>query len=102
MTIPLTPGRRARARAAGPPAGSTSGSMSGPTSGPTSADDDALAELRRQLARLDPDGFAACFSPSAWVRVPRPEGDVVLRGRPQIAQAGYELRAMVAELTWTP
>jgi outer membrane protein OmpA-like peptidoglycan-associated protein len=92
MTIPLTPRRRARAQAAGSPVGAP----------PPPAEQDALAALRDRLAELDPDGFASCFTPGGWVRVPRPEGDVVLRGRAEIARAGYELRSMLADLTWTP
>jgi outer membrane protein OmpA-like peptidoglycan-associated protein len=36
------------------------------------------------------------------VRIPRPEGDVVLSSPAQIAQLGHELRDLLIDLTWTP
>lgn len=67
------------------------------TSGP-----DALAGLREAVAELDPGAFARCFCAHGWVRVPRPEGDIVLRGPPEIEQLGHELRRQLIDLTWTP
>ena len=63
---------------------------------------DALAGLRQAVATLDPGAFARCFSPTGWVRVPRPEGDVVLHGPEEIQQLGDQLRRSLVDLTWTP
>lgn len=71
------------------------------TSGPASGSD-ALEGLREAVTDLDPVAFARCFSARGWVRVPRPEGDVVLRGPAEIEQLGHELRQQLIDLTWTP
>jgi outer membrane protein OmpA-like peptidoglycan-associated protein len=65
-------------------------------------DSDPLATLRAALQDLDAAAFASCFAANAWIRVPRPEGDVVFHGPEEIAQVGYELRDTLGELTWTP
>jgi outer membrane protein OmpA-like peptidoglycan-associated protein len=92
MSSSQNQGRRGRSRGAGTAGGRGSGS----------SDSDALAGLRRAVADLDPRAFAGCFSAEGWIRVPRPEGDVVLRGPVEIEQAARELRALLADLTWTP
>jgi outer membrane protein OmpA-like peptidoglycan-associated protein len=63
---------------------------------------DALAGLRQAVADLDPQAFADCFRTDGWVRVPRPEGDVVLRGPAEIEEFGAELRDLLVALRWTP
>ncbi len=68
----------------------------------TSSGSDALAGLRQAVVSLDPEAFARCFSAGGWVRVPRPEGDVVLRGTGEIEQIGHELCELLAQLKWTP
>jgi outer membrane protein OmpA-like peptidoglycan-associated protein len=65
-------------------------------------DSDPLSELRAALRDRDPETFADCFSAGGWVRVPRPEGDVVFRGPDEIAQAGRDLCDTVTDLSWTP
>jgi outer membrane protein OmpA-like peptidoglycan-associated protein len=90
--------------AAGRGSGSSPGQGSsgpGPSgSGPPGSD--ALAGLRQAVADQDPGAFARCFSDTGWVRVPRPEGDVVLRGRGEIERLGHELGQNLRHLTWTP
>jgi outer membrane protein OmpA-like peptidoglycan-associated protein len=87
----LSQNQRRHGRSGGP--GEAKGRESGP---------DPLAELRQAVVDLDPNGFARCFSAGGWVRIPRPEGDVVLRGSAEIEQIGHELRALLTGLSWTP
>jgi outer membrane protein OmpA-like peptidoglycan-associated protein len=91
MNRPDNQRRRRRGRAAHPQPGSTG-----------VLDADPLAELRAALRQHDPEAFARCFSVNGWLRVPRPEGDIVFREPSEIAQAGRDLRSMLAELSWTP
>jgi len=95
MSISQNQRRRGRSGGSGVPAGREKASGS-------SSDTDALAGLRQAVADLDPGAFARHFSEDGWVRVPRPEGDVVLRGPKEIEQLGHELRQLLIDLTWTP
>jgi len=95
MSISPNQRRRGRISGSGIPAGreSTEGSTASP---------DPLADLRGALANLDPEAFSRCFTAGGWLRIPRPEGDVVLGNPAEIAQLGHELRDLLIDLTWTP
>lgn len=69
---------------------------------PGSTGADALDGLRRALTDLDARAFATCFSAGGWVRMPHPDGDLVLRGPGEIEDAGRALRASLTEFSWTP
>lgn len=93
----MSQNQRRRGRSGDP--GSANGRGSTPE---LDADTDALAGLRQAVANLDPAAFARCFSHTGWIRVPRPEGDVILHGPDEIQQLGEELRRSLVDLTWTP
>jgi outer membrane protein OmpA-like peptidoglycan-associated protein len=95
MSISQNQRRRGRSGGSGIAAGRES------TSGPSSGSD-ALTGLRQAVADLDPTAFARCFSADGWLRVPRPEGDLVRHGVPEIEQLGHQLRILLLDLTWTP
>ena len=92
--------QRRRGRSGG--SGVAAGRGSDVSAGSDSSGSDALAGLRQAVSDLDPGAFARCFSDTGWVRVPRPEGDVVLRGRGEIEHLGHELGRGLRNLTWTP
>ena len=99
----ISQNRRHRGRSAGSAitAGPEANSGSKPGSG-SKPSSDALAGLREAVAHLDSQAFAGCFCADGWIRVPRPEGDVVLRGPGEIEQIGHELSQLLVNLTWTP
>lgn len=104
------------------PVGSAAGSFRPSTPGPADSDPpaggpaddgepdlsnrpnqpDPLKPLRAALTRLDPVGFADCFAPGAMLRVPRPEGDLLIAEGTELIRTGQDLRAAVDGLTWTP
>jgi outer membrane protein OmpA-like peptidoglycan-associated protein len=94
MNSPKNERRRGRSRTS-----SGQGRNDGP-SGPVRTD--PLVDLRYALQCRDPDAFAGYFTPSGWIRVPRPGGDVVFQGQAQIAQAGHELAEVFGDFSWTP
>lgn len=63
---------------------------------------DPLRGLREALLTRDPAALAECFHADGWVRVPRPEGDLLFHGHAEIERAGRHLKGMFHELTWTP
>jgi outer membrane protein OmpA-like peptidoglycan-associated protein len=65
-------------------------------------DPDPLAALRTAMEQRDPAGFARCFPDGGGLRLPRPDGDIVLQEPDQIAEAAHELRVMLGDLAWTP
>ncbi len=63
---------------------------------------DPLEPVRDAIIRRDPDAFVLCFAPDGYLRVPRREGDIVIRGHEDLGRAGRDLQSMVRELSWTP
>jgi outer membrane protein OmpA-like peptidoglycan-associated protein len=63
---------------------------------------DPLEPVRDAIVRQDPDIFVGCFTPEGTLRVPRPEGDLLIRGKTNLARAGRDFQATIRELSWTP
>ncbi|GLY16078.1 hypothetical protein Kisp01_30930 [Kineosporia sp. NBRC 101677] len=87
------PSRRRARRDDSPADEPTSSALYGP---------DPLKPVREAVLRRDPDAFVLCFAPDAYLRVPRREGDIVLRGHEELGRASRDLQSMIREFSWTP
>ncbi|GLY30061.1 OmpA family protein [Kineosporia sp. NBRC 101731] len=63
---------------------------------------DPLETVRDAILRRDPGDFVLCFTLDGRLRVPRREGDIVVRGRDDLDRAARDVRLMIQELSWTP
>ncbi|MCD5351188.1 OmpA family protein [Kineosporia mesophila] len=63
---------------------------------------DPLEPVRDAILQRDPGNFVLCFTPDGRLRVPRREGDIVVRGRDDLGRAARDVQLMIRELSWTP